>query len=339
MVIGWLVLNDPEFKSLTLVRSQAYPHEMRLRLQVKYKGATLTLERSDQRQEIEYVGGFYILQSKGHLELSRSNVKLAINAKVPSVWHSAPTGVEVVSEPLSLREIHEIDEELGSSDVQVYWDINAWGFLGDSAAAEYGVSSALVTMHISSPRRFVINRQNFVKNVLEPADMLRRMFIEVIIEPVDQLDRIKSPEARKILKILLDKQKILIEAYTKFINARNSADYRSVINDVRLVVEGLNAEEIRNVLKRAYEVLGIAEGALTQVADEVSSVVIGQRGSRGFMGVVYKFACKLAPHAKTEDDQHYIPRPSKRDAEFALLHALAILNYLIKVLKIYALRV
>lgn len=197
-------------------------------------------------------------------------------------------------------------------------------------------------MRISSPRRYVIGRQNFVKNVLEPADMLRRMFIEVIVEPVDKLDRIKNPDVRKILKILLGKQKILVEAYTKFINARNSADYRSVINDVRLAVEGLNANEIRNVLKGAYEALGIAEetfpGALTKVADEVSSVLIGQRGSRGIMGVVYKFTCKLAPHAKTEDDQHYIPRPSKRDAEFALLHVLGTLNYLIKILKIYTLR-
>lgn len=190
----------------------------------------------------------------------------------------------------------------------------------------------------------MISRQDFVKNVLKPMDMLRRMFIEVIVEPVDQLDRIKNPEARKILKILLDKQKILVEAYTKFINARSSSDYRSVINDVRLAVEGLKNEEIRNVLKKAYEVLGIAEetfpGALTKVAEEVSFVVIGKQDRdkyKGFMDVVYKFACKLAPHAKTEDSQLYIPRPHKADAEFALLHVLGILNYLIKVLKIYAL--
>lgn len=339
MAIGWLVLKDPEFESLTLVRSQTYPHEMRLHLRVKYKGATL--QRSGQ-QDIEYVGGFHILQSKGHLELSRSNAKSTINANILNVWHSGPRDVKLLSEPLSLKEIHEIDEELGSGDIQVYWSLDAWGFLEDSAVAKYGVSSALVSVRISSPRRYVIGRQNFVKNVLEPADMLRRMFIEVIVEPVDKLDRIKNPDVRKILKILLGKQKILVEAYTKFINARNSADYRSVINDVRLAVEGLNANEIRNVLKGAYEALGIAEetfpGALTKVADEVSSVLIGQRGSRGIMGVVYKFTCKLAPHAKTEDDQHYIPRPSKRDAEFALLHVLGTLNYLIKILKIYTLR-
>ena len=342
-MVGWLVLKDPEFKSLTLVRSQTFPHEMRLRIQSRYKGATLTLESSDQQQEIEYVGGLYVLQSEGHFELSRSNVKSTINAKIPSVWHSDPKRVDMVSEPLSLKEIHEIDEELGSGDVQVFWSIDAWGFLEHSAAAKYGLSFALVKIQISSPRRFVINRQDFVKNVLEPADMLRRMFIEVIVEPVDNLDRMKNPEVRRTLKILLDKQKVLAEAYTKFLNARDSVDYRSVINDVRLAVEGLNAEEVRGVLKRAYEVLGIAEetfpGALTKVADEVSSVVIGQRRSRGFTDVVYKFACKLAPHAKTEDDQLYIPRPSKREAEFALLHVLGILNYLIKVLKVYASRI
>jgi len=344
MVTGWLVLDKPEFRSLTLVRSQTYPHEMRLHLKVKYRGATLTVKRSDQRQPIEYRGGIYIFQSNGHLELSRLNVKLSINAKIPSMWYSSPKDAEVVSEPLSLEEIHEIDEKLGSSDIQVRWDLNAWGFLDDSAAAEYGPSSAsVITMQITSPRRFEINRQNFVKNVLEPADMLRRMFIEVIVEPVDQLDRIKDPEIRKMLKLLLDKQKVLVEAYTTFINARNSADYRSVINDVRLAVEGLNKEEVRNVLKRAYEVLGIAEetfpGALSKVTEEVSSVVIGQKGRRGFMDVSYKFACKLGPHAQTDDkQQYYIPKPSKCDAEFALLQVLGILNYLIKVLKIYALR-
>lgn len=270
-------------------------------------------------------------------------MKLAINANVPSVWHSGPRDVKLVSEPLSLREIHEIDEKLGSSNVQVYWSLDAWGFLEDSKDA---MQARIATVRVSSPRRFVINRQDFVKNVLEPADMLRRMFTEVIVEPVDQLDRIKNPEARKILKILFDKQKILLEAYTKFIKASGSADYRSVIDDVRIAVEGLKDEEVRNVLKTAYEVLGIAEetfpSALSKVADEVSFVVIGKqdRGKhKGLMDGVYKFACKLGPHGQTEDAQHYIPRPRKADAEFALLHVLGILNYLIKVLKNFASRI
>lgn len=342
MVTGWLTLEGSELESLTLTRSQAYPHKMRLKIQVKCKGAILSFqhhnfqEHTSEDQTTEYSGGFYILQSKGYLELSGSSVKLTINASIPKVWHSDPERVVVVSEPLSPSDIHEMDEEIGSGEVKVYWRIDAWGFLEESAAAKCKLpSTTLIKIDVSPRRRFTINRQNFVKNVLEPADMLRRMFIEVIIEPIDDLKGIKDAEAQRILKILFDKQKILIEAYTKFINAKNSADYRSVINDVRLVLEALKAEEMRNVVKKAFEVLGIARetspGALTKVADEVTSVILEQTKK------TYTFACKLAPHAKT-GKHHYIPKPSKREAEFALLHVLTTLNYLIKVLKVYALR-
>lgn len=99
----------------------------------------------------------------------------------------------------------------------------------------------------------------------------------------------------------------------------------------------MNTAEIRNVLKRAYESIGIAEGAVDRVSEEVSSVIIGQKG-KGSMDPVYRFACKLASHGKTEDNKDYIPRPYRHDAEFALLQVMGILNYLIRVLKMYALR-
>ena len=88
-----------------------------------------------------------MLESKGYVELSKSNVKLTIDAKVSSVWHSDLKRMRVTSEPLSLAEIHEIDEELGSGDVQVSWSLDAWGFLEESSAAKYGISSTLTKMN------------------------------------------------------------------------------------------------------------------------------------------------------------------------------------------------
>ena len=338
-MVSRIRLEEPEFESLTLIRSGTYPHEMRLHLRVKYRKALLTLDRSDQSKVIEYPDGFYILRSKGQMEFSRSNTSLAVDVKLPSVWYHDPKSVELVCEPLDLRDIHEIDDKLGAGDIQLRWDLEAWGLIEGPVAAECGVPSTFVQVNFSCPRRFEINRQVFVRNVLEPADLLRRMFIEVIIEPVGPLDQIADPDLRKTMGILLDKQRILVDAYTKFVNAARSEDYRSVVSDVRLAIENLNTDDIRDVLKRAYEGIGIAEGAAVgKVSDEISSVILGQQQNKGSMGPVYRFACKLASHAMTEDHQNYTPRPSKHDAEFALLQALGILNYLIRVLKTYEMR-
>ena len=337
-MLGNITLNEPKFESLTLVRSPTFPHEMRLHLRVEYGKAILSLASLSQSEEIRYTDGLCILRSKGHFAFSRLNANLDIDAKFSNVWYDNLRHVELVSEPLSLNEIHEIDEALGSGDIQFRWDVEAWGLMEGTTAAKDNITSAFVHVSLSCPRRFDINRQDFVRNVLEPADLLRRMFIEVIFEPIGSLDGITDPEIRRILETLMSKQKILVEAYTKFINASSSNDYRSVISDVRLAVENLNTAEIRNFLKRAYESIGIAEGAVDRVSEEVSSVIMGQKGNKGSMDTVYRFACKLASHGKTEDNKDYIPRPYRHDAEFALLQVMGILNYLIRVLKMYTLR-
>lgn len=339
-MINRMSFDDPTFESLTLKRSETYPHEMRLHISVKYSKAVLNQDSSGrpQMEKREYKQGLYILRSIGTLELSRSNTSIIIDVGLPDVWYHNPKSIDLVCQPLDLQDIQEIDEKLGAGDIQVRWNLEAWALVGDTLA-EGNMSKNFVSVHFSCPRRFDITRQAFVRSVLEPADLLRRMFIELIIEPVGPLDQIADPDIRKTMGTLLDKQRILVEAYTKFVNATRAEDYRSVISDVRLAIENLNTDDIRDVLKRAYEGIGIAEGAAVgKVSDEISSVILGQQQTKGSMGPVYRFACKLASHAMTEDHQNYTPRPSKHDAEFALLQALGILNYLIRVLKTYEMR-
>jgi hypothetical protein len=336
-MVSKIALNDPAFESLTLTRSETYPHEMRLHVRATYRRAVLILDRSDlpKSEEIEYQGrGFNVLRSIGQLELSRSNTNVMVDASLPTVWYPDPKSIDLVSAPLELSDIHEIDDRLGAGDIQVRWSLEAWALVEVFPQTEGSMSKDFLRVDFSCPRRFEITRQAFVRSVLEPADLLRRMFIEVVIEPIGSLDRIADPNVRETVKTLLDKQRILRDAYTKFVNAEDSKDYRSVISDVRLAIENLNTKDIRDVIKKAYEAIGIADGALEKVSDEISSVIVGQ-GEKGSMAPVYKFACKLASHAKTEDDQNYTPRPLRHDAEFALLQALNILDYLIHVLKTY----
>lgn len=339
-MIGRIILKEPVFESLTLARSSSFPHEMKLRTRLDYGKAVLSVDSPSQSKEIAYKGGLYTLQSKGSFNFVTHSKTLTINARLSDVWNYKINEIWAETAPLTLDDIHEIDEQIGSDDVQFYWDIEAWGLIETSSlATKYVLESGFVYIKPSCDKRFRINRQDFIKNVLEPADLLRRMFIDVIFEPLGSLDEIIDPKMQGIMKMLLDKQRILIEAYTKFKKASSSNDYRSVISDVRLAVENLNTPEIHDVLKKAYENVGIANGATSEVSDEVSYVVTGQKGDRGSIEPVYKFACKLAAHSKTKDLKNYLPKPFKHDAEFALLQAIGILNYLIKVLKLSSRRV
>jgi hypothetical protein len=96
---------------------------------VEYGEATLTLDSPDQPKGIRYAEGLYVLRSKGSFEFSRPNKNLVIDARFSDVWHHNLRNIELVSEPLSLNDIHEIDEELGAGDIQFRWDLEAWGLI------------------------------------------------------------------------------------------------------------------------------------------------------------------------------------------------------------------
>jgi len=337
----WLKLEAPELEYLILWRSNTYPREMRLCVGAKYQKAILTIERQNKRYEHEYNGGFYALVSTGRLRLSRENVSLEVDAIIPSVWNSggAPRSIKIVSKPLTLEEIYEIDQALGPNDVQLYWSISAYGFLEEDEAKTYGIPpGTLVPIYIYASRNFIIARQHFVEKVLQPADMLKRRFIEVVLEPVDThiLDKIGDPEVREALRILLEKQKILQGAIEKLYRAGTSSEYKDVIREVRIAIEGLVpgkpiGDKIVNALRKAYKTMNIAReinaGALDELTEELLNVL------KGFSSNVYGYASKLGSHGTTlKSKLSYDPRPYRHDAEFAVLQAMLLLNYMVKAL-------
>ena len=111
--------------------------------------------------------------------------------------------------------------------MEVSWSVEAYGFLDEEMSRKYSLyPGLLVKMSISSERRFVIASQDFVKNILELADMLRRLFIEVVMEFVDSdlLSRITDVDVREALRILVEKQRMLQDALNKFYRARTASD-------------------------------------------------------------------------------------------------------------------
>ncbi len=349
----WLKLEDPNLEYLTLYRTTRYPRRMELRVRARYRRAVLTVEREGRQNNYEYDGGFYILASRGWIKLfGEGSRSVELDAGVRSGWHLWRNSViEIVSEPLSLEEVYEIDQALGSSDVTVSWSIEAYGFLDEEAYRRYGLTLGLL-VHITIPsvRFFPITRQDFVRNVLEPADMLKRLFVEVVVEPVDSefLDRITDADIREALRILLEKQRMLQEALGKLYRARTASEYRDVIGEVRRAVEGIvrgtsAGDKIASALEKAFKGLGIAyeveANALDKLVNELKEVLLGDRS---FTKALFNYTSKLGVHTVTEPKSGkalYEPRPYKHDAEFAVLQAMLFLNHLIRVLKYYASRI
>jgi len=325
---------------------------MRLLLRVWYRKAILTIGgRQKEPENYEYDEGFYILTSKGYLELSGEGGRSTkIEVGIRSGWYSGTSSIEIVSEPLSLEEIYEINQILGSSDVKVSWSVDAYGFLDEEMSRRYGLNPGLlVHMNIWIKRSFIITRQNFVKNILEPADMLKRLFIEVVVEPVDDdlLNRITDADVREALRILVDKQRMLQEALNKLYGARTASEYRDVIGEVRRTIEGIvlgtsAGDRIASALKKAFKGLGIIREIEAGVSDDVvnglKDVLLG---SNSFTNAIFSYASSLGIHASEikKPKKLYEPKPYRHDAEFAVLQAMLFLNYLIRILKYYASRI
>ena len=76
-----------------------------------------------------------------------------------------------------------------------------------------------------------------------------------------------------------------------------------------------------------------------EIAKELSEILLGKVGKEGrdnFSYVIYKYASALR-HTTTQKTT-YKSLPSKNDAEFAVLQAMLLLNYLINTLKTAGLR-
>ena len=332
---------DPRSPELELRKESRYPREMRLCIEPKYQRAVLL--RGDEEVG-ELKGRFYVLVSRGYISLMGAKM-VEIEASIGNVEirEGNPRNVSIISKPLTLKDIHEIDETLGQNEISVYWDLHAYGLLDWEEARNLGVPpGALLHAFIASNEQFRINHQEFVEKVLQPADMLRRVFVEVTPEPIDDsfLNQVSDPSIRDALKFLLSKQKILQELLEKLHSANTSSNYRNIIADTRNAIEGLvpnreKGKQVFEALKNAYKTLAIIREANTDVLDDVIDETL--KRLEEFSRATFRYASALGSHT-TQEGRHYVPYPRRDDAEFVILQAMIQLNYMIKVLKAYAVR-
>jgi len=352
-----LVFADPELEEFRVKRSEKYPQELRLALKVRYRNIILELTTPENKHyslTLREPVPLYLASSKGssYIELFNPSTgkKVTIKAGIHRFWHpfDYPAEVDIVSEPLSLQEIHEIDELIGGEQIKVYWSVECLGFL------DQGIIHSLVNkghefsrcerelrgpVHIFfyGPEKITErSRQDFVRNVLEPADMLRREFIEVVVEPISEEVLDKLPvEFREALRVLLEKQKLLLEALRGLRYATTATDYRNVIDNARRVIEGLTpqnqtGQQVYQALELAFKTIPIAGEIDAGALNELSEEVVGTINS--FSSALFKYSSKFV-HGKTESGKLYKPHPNKSEAEFAVLQAMLLLNYMIRTIK------
>ena len=327
----------------------------------QYRQPRLIVESQSGQHAYEYEGGFYILASSGWLKLSaKEDVQVRVGVGSDSNWYSSGAAfrlLKIESEPLTLGEIYEIYQKVGLSDtIGLSWHIDAYGFLDEESYKRYGIPlGQVVRIEITSSRGSAgyvlpIARQQFVRDVLQQADMLERHFVEVVMSPIDEelLKKIKDDEISNALEVLLNKQKVLQEALEKLYEARTSSDYEGVILKVRQAIEGLvsstpTGRTVSSAVRKAFEGLRIAEelgpGALSELASRLSEILLGGGSEGGLVSAIFHYTSELV-HAtgREEPKKMRVPKPYEHDAEFAVLQAMVLLNYLIKVLESYALR-
>ncbi|RLI90526.1 MAG: hypothetical protein DRO65_02625 [Candidatus Altiarchaeales archaeon] len=335
-MVATLSISDPRRIQLNAEVSKEYPRKLVLKLYAYYYRSELEREG----KTVECFGGFHVLTSSGYISLSpsTSSEKVRIRAYIYGVWNpsSKPRYITIVSDPLSRKDLSEIDETLGVEDINIYWSIEGYGFVE-------GVPD-LARIHVWAGEPHRISRKDFVTNVLEKVDMLRRAFLEVIVEPID-LRTVRDSRIKTGLTLLLEKQKLLLEAMRKLPEASTSTDFRGVIDEVRRVVEGIKRnQDLCELCKEAYMKLGLVEATdskiVEEAAEEIIASIIGSpkdpdRKLCGLLETTFYYASRIAIHATTLSGEPYTPCPNRAEAEFAVQQALVELNYLIRLLKRY----
>lgn len=118
-----LEFTKPERVQLRTERSKKheYPQEMRLVLDVYYNKVRLVDPTGKYIFEDKPVN-LNLITSEGNIHLSNpsSRETIKIRAGIDNFWQalSYPPHVRIVSEPLSLRELHEIDELLRVTSIE-----------------------------------------------------------------------------------------------------------------------------------------------------------------------------------------------------------------------------
>jgi len=336
------LVSECELVNFYLSQPNVYPRRKFLCIEARAKSIELQINRKKRK----YNHAFCILGLYFCYILLRSDTELRIQGEVKPGWYSPPFFIKFTSKPLTLDEIYEIYESLKKDRINVEVNVQAYGFLRE--AEKYGLSPWTLTT-ITLTLNDSISKMEFVKNVLEQADMLKRRFLEVVIEPIrqDVLDKVSDPDVREAMRILVKKQNMLQEALESLYKATTYHDYVSTIGLVRNAIEGIikpkkpsemkPSEKIFKAIEKAYRGLGVAEeitpGALDDLVRDLNDVLDKTSNN------LYKFASKLGSHGKkTGSGKLYNPRPWLHDAEFAVLQAMLFLNYMIKLLQRYVIR-
>jgi hypothetical protein len=312
-----------------------YPHELRLALDILYERGILEINS----QPIDYVHEFYVLYSEGFIRFMNPtrNTIIEIPAEIRGfrITGGRPFRILINSKPLSRNEIHEIDRTLGPDDLKITWNINAWGLLGESYIHQQDIKNiTLIPISIITEKSYIITRRNFIEKVLQKADMLKREFIEIIVEPID-LSYVKETKLKEAFELLLEKQKLLLEVMNKQKDAKTATERRGIIDEVRRTIEGLG--ELKELYKEIYKTLCIEAHeyeAKDEAAKEMSEALFG------ILSATFNYTSRLGVHTKTREKKLlYIPIPTEIETEFAIQQAIIELNYLIKLLKAYVLRI
>jgi hypothetical protein len=339
-----LVFKEPRYIDLQISESK-YPHELRLNLLVDYKEAIFeegshSRESTQDKLTNEFCA-IYVLYSEGYFTFENPTRNVSINIaselrdfRIPLM---KPLRIIVDSKPLSRNEIHEIDEKLAPDDLKITWSIDAYGFIEKSYIKQQDINGlTLIPIYIGTDKAYEMSRKKFVENILEKADMLKREFLEVIVEPID-LSYVKETRLKEALELLLEKQKILLGAISKQKEARTATDWRGIIDEVRKTVEGL--DKIEELCKEIYKTLRI-EAPDLKAKDEASREM--SEALSKMLSATYNYASRFGIHTTTMPQSGklpYTPVPTKIEAEFAIQQAIIELNYLIRLLKTYALRI
>ena len=356
LVMYKLEITEPVSKTIQLyaLYNEKYPREIRLVLRALYEKAILM--KPGGPQELKAIPSFYVLASRGSITLSNNtDIKIEAELDVGRYSGGKPIELKIKTRPLSRQDIHHIDAALGSGPIKVHWHVDAYGLIAEYREDDRLVlESGFCSISILPDEGFEISREYFVKQVLEPVDMLRRVFLEVVLEPVETLD-INDADIRWGLQLLFQQQQILKEALNRLATARTASDYMDIISHVRRAIEPLRANDrLRSLLARAIKELNLVRSdvepdAINEASDEIASTIISnlqeRRGNFANYRLIgpdialFNFSSRMGAHTTTlRRNLPFTPRPQRREAEYALYMAIIYVNYLIRLLNALGLR-
>ena len=333
-------LINPSFIDMTIDRRE-FPKELRICLKVKYD--KIKVEYSGHYDYIHKLNILNVIRGKIYFKNHDSNewVEISIDKIEPYVIYQNEI-ITIYSKPLSLQEIYTISEKIKGEMIDIRWDFEAFCYIPfdiindifkDKAIGIPEPISIVRGSGLHSGRYYI----EFVKNIIEPADLIKRIYLEIPLEPLseERLDSIKNPKLREALKILFEKQKILKDALDEYYKSITSSEYKNVISKIRGAIEHLIPKKelgkiVFDIIKEALDALNIINEIIpgSNVKENKIRKIIGTLKSYSYN--IYSLTSILGVH-----QSDYKPKPYKHDVEFLLVMALNFISYMIKILLKY----